>query len=107
MRCSEVGLSLLALAVRKQVNCIMLQESQQLLLWSLCTRLIWSHACALDGGNICFTGPHYALAGVDWGAVEKYVSAKDCYEHYKDPTAAPKPERKWYKPWTLSRKKTK
>ena len=56
---------------------------------------------------MCFTGPHYALAGVDWGAVEKYVSAKDCYEHYKDPTAAPKPERKWYKPWTLSRKKTK
>ena len=32
MRCSEVGLSLLALEVRKQVNCIMLQESQQLLL---------------------------------------------------------------------------
>jgi hypothetical protein len=46
-------------------------------------------------------------AGVDWGAVEKYVSVKECYEHYKDPSAAPKPSRKWYKPWTLFRKKPK
>lgn len=47
------------------------------------------------------------FAGVDWGAVEKYVSIKDCYEHYKDPTAASKSTRKWYKPWTLFKKKSK
>ncbi|CAL5219904.1 g1831 [Coccomyxa viridis] len=47
------------------------------------------------------------LRGVDWGAVDKYVSTKECYEHYKDPTATPKPTRKWYKPWSLFRKKPK
>ncbi len=47
-------------------------------------------------------------AGVDWGAVNKYVSTKECYEHYKDPTAAPKPsKRKWYKPWSLFREEPK
>ena len=42
----------------------------------------------------------WCMAGVDWGAVEKYVDLRQCYQHYLDPCYVAPKVRTWYLPWT-------